>query len=73
MAKHVRIARMVWRLAKVRRAIKRDPQARAYMDTALTPVSADDVDELEMFRVTEAARGAAAKVRRDAARVAARA
>ena len=69
-AKHVRIGGMVWHMAKVRRAIKRDPQARAYTDTALTPATAADVDELEMFQVTEAARGAAAKVRRDAARVA---
>ena len=71
--KHVRIGRMVWRLAKVRRAIKRDRQARAYMDTALTAASVTDVDDLEMFQVTEAAQAAAAKVRRDAATVAARA
>ena len=72
-AKHVRVAGMVWRMARVRRAIKADPNRRAYMDTALTPVGAGDVDELEMFQVTESARQAGDKVRRDAARAAARA
>jgi hypothetical protein len=72
-AKHVRIAGMVWRMAGVRRAIKRDPNRRAYMDTALTPVSAADLDALEMFQVTASARDAAGKARRNAARVAARA
>jgi len=71
-AKHVRIAGMVWRMARVRRAIKRDPNRRAYTDTALTPASAADLDDLEMFQVSASARDAAGKARRDAARVAAR-
>ena len=66
--KHVRIGRMIWRMAKVRRAVKRDPNRRAYMDTALTPVSDEEMDALEMFTATEAARGAADKAKRDLAR-----
>ena len=62
--KHVRVAGMVWRMARVRRSIKRDPNARAYMDTALAPVADDDVDTLEMFSVTDSARSAAEKARR---------
>jgi len=58
-AKHIGLARIVWRMAKVRWAIKRDPNARAYMDTALTPVTDADLDELEMFSVTQSAKGAA--------------
>ena len=71
--KHVRLAGMVWRLAQVRRALKRDPQARAYMDQALTPVQANEMDVLEMFTHTDQARAATQKTRRDAAKVAARA
>ena len=55
-------------MAKVRRAVKRDPNRRAYMDTALTPVSDEEMDALEMFTATEAARGAADKAKRDLAR-----
>ena len=64
-AKHVRLARIVLRMARVRRSIKRDPHARDYLDTALTPVSEDEIDVLEMFSVTEAARAAATKAKRD--------
>ncbi len=65
-AKHVRIARVVWRMARVRRALKRDPMARHYMDTALTPVADDELETLEMFNVTAAARAAGEKARRQA-------
>jgi hypothetical protein len=65
-AKHVRIARVVWRMARVRRALKRDPMARLYMDTALTPVADDEVETMEMFNVTAAARTAGEKARRQA-------
>jgi hypothetical protein len=64
--KHVRIGRVIWRMARVRRAIKRDPHARDYMDTALRPVADDDLDLLEMFSVTASARTAADKARRPA-------
>lgn len=70
-AKHLRIGRMVWRMAQVRKSIKRDPRARDYMDTALTPVTDGEMDALEMFQVTDAARAAVGKTRRDAARRAA--
>ena len=63
---------MILRLGKVRKRLKRDPAARAYMDEALTPVREDDLDTLEMFSVTEAARTATVRAKRDAARVAAR-
>ena len=66
-AKHVRLAQVIWRMARVRRSIKRDPRARDYLDTALLPVSDDEIDVLEMFNVTEAARAAATKAKRDSA------
>jgi Radical SAM superfamily len=63
-AKHVAISRIIWRMAAVRRAIKRDPSARSYMDQALTPVTAQELDGLEMFTVTASARNAAEKAKR---------
>ena len=71
-SKHARLAGMILRLSVLRRRLKRDPAARHYMDEALRPVRDDDMDVLEMFSVTEAARTATAKVRRDAARVTAK-
>jgi hypothetical protein len=65
--KHVRLGATVLRLARLRRQLKRDPKARHYMDEALTPVQDDDLDTLEMFSVTEAARHASEKAKRDAA------
>ncbi len=64
--KHLKLTRVIWRMARVRHAIKRDPHARDYMDTALTPVTDDEMDVLEMFTVTDAARAAGVKARRDA-------
>ena len=63
-AKHVAIGSVVWRMGKVRRAIKRDPNARNYMDEALTPVTDAELDGLEMFNVTTSARAAADKAKR---------
>ena len=62
------IARIVWRMARSRRAIKRDPDARAYCDQALTPVSDAELDDLEMFNATPSARSAADKTKRQLAR-----
>jgi Radical SAM superfamily len=62
--KHIKIAAIIWRMSRVRRRTKRDPNARSYMDTALTPVVDADLDDLEMFSVTESARAAADKARR---------
>jgi radical SAM superfamily enzyme YgiQ (UPF0313 family) len=62
--KHVVIGRFVWRMGRVRRALKRDPAARRYMDEALTPVSAAELDDLEMFNNTPSARAAADKAKR---------
>jgi hypothetical protein len=65
--KHVQLLSLLWRLGKLRREIKSDPNARLYMDAALNPDRTDDLDNLEMFQVTEAARTAAGKARQRAA------
>ena len=40
---------------------KADPDRAAYRDLALTPVADDELDTLEMFQVSEAARASASK------------
>lgn len=62
-AKHVAVARFVWRLGKMRKTIKADPNRYAYMDQALTPVVDGDLDDLDMFNVTDAARAAGDKAK----------
>jgi radical SAM superfamily enzyme YgiQ (UPF0313 family) len=62
--KHVKIGRLVWRMHKVRKAIKADPNRRAYMDLALTPVPDEELEGLDMFKVSDAARASAAKAKR---------
>jgi radical SAM superfamily enzyme YgiQ (UPF0313 family) len=66
-AKHVKIAGIVWRMGRTRRAIKRDPKARLYRDLALTPVADGDLETLEMFQQNDATRAAAAKAKLRAA------
>ncbi|WP_294536583.1 radical SAM protein [uncultured Rhodoblastus sp.] len=56
--KHVRLAAMAWRLARLRRQLKKSPIARTYMDEALTPVVDSDLDNLEMFNNSAASRAA---------------
>ncbi len=72
-ATYAQVAGMVWRLSRVRSRLKRDPEARNYMDQALMPVTDSDLDTLEMLNVTDSARAAGDKVRRDAARAVERA
>ncbi len=69
LGKHLAIARIVWRMGAVRRAIKRDPKARFYRDQALTAVSDAELDDLEMFNVTASARAVADKTKHRLANV----
>ncbi len=62
--KHVAIGRLVWKMHRIRKAIKADPNRRAYMDLALTPVPDEELENLDMFKVSEAARASAAKAKR---------
>jgi len=43
--KHITLAGLVWRYGKLRRQLKRDPDARHYTDLALTAVTDDDSEE----------------------------
>jgi hypothetical protein len=44
--KHWVLAQMVWHYGRLRRRLKRDPEARNYMDDALTPVVEEVPEEV---------------------------
>ena len=59
----------MWRkYNRIRKQIKADPKRRDYMDLALTPVSEDELDELELFVSSDSAKAAVNKSREEAAR-----
>jgi hypothetical protein len=58
LSKHAALARQWWRLERIGRRIKADPNTRAYTDQALTPPVDDEVESLEMFTQSDAARAA---------------
>jgi hypothetical protein len=58
-----------WRMLKaIVRKIEADPNAKAYMDGALTPVAEEDSEHMEIYTQNEAARTAVERERRVAAK-----
>ncbi len=69
--KHIRLARLLWRLRGLMRRVMGDPRSRDYRDEALMPVAEDELDRLDLFTVSTGAKSAVAKARKQArARVA---
>jgi hypothetical protein len=66
--KHLSFGRLIWRLWRLRRRVKTDPARKSYTDLALSAVRDEDLDDLEMFTATGAARAAVQDKRRKAAR-----
>ena len=65
--KHAVLGLEIVRLYRLARSIRRDPEARAYMDQALTPVRDDEDERLALLTQTTGAKAAAVRVRRAAA------
>ena len=65
--KHAVLGLAIVRLYRLARSIRRDPEARAYMDQALTPVRDDEDETLALLTQTTGAKAAAVRVRRAAA------
>ena len=61
--KHLKLGVAILRYGKFRKALKRDPNAANYTDTALTPVTEEDFDSFELFTVNDAAKSAVDKMR----------
>ncbi|HEY4089826.1 MAG TPA: radical SAM protein [Bryobacteraceae bacterium] len=49
--KHLRLAGQIVRYGRFRYQLKRDPEAKNYMDVALTPVLEEDTSTLELLKV----------------------
>jgi hypothetical protein len=56
-------ARLWWTYRGVSKAIDADPTARAYTDLSLTPVTDDELDHLDMFTTTDAAKAVVIRAR----------
>jgi radical SAM superfamily enzyme YgiQ (UPF0313 family) len=57
-AKTARLGRQAWNIYRIYRRVAADPNAIAYTDTAMIPVTDDDVEHLELFTQNSAARSA---------------
>ena len=65
LTKHLRFAAMYWRYRRILGRIEKD--RRPYTDVAITPVRLEELDELELFKTTPAAKFAVDKLRRKSA------
>jgi len=57
-ARHIRLVRHAWRIYRIYRRVAADPNGMAYTDQAMTPVSEEDLQSLELFTQSKAARDA---------------
>ena len=62
-SKHVRLLMLARGYARMQARVKSDPARKDYMDLALTPVTEEELGELELFDTGEASRAAAEKRR----------
>jgi hypothetical protein len=63
-SKFYRAARLYAGHMRLRKELDRDPQAVDYMDESLTPVTDDELESLELFNITPAARAVADQAQR---------
>ena len=71
LTKVLRLLWLVWTTSRMRARVKNDPKRREYTDLALSPVTDDDYDKLELFTVSSVARAEVEKKRQlDAKRAA---
>jgi len=61
--KHFKLAQAIWRYRPIAVKLRRDPAARNYMDTALTPVADEEFDSFELFTTSEATKSEVLKMR----------
>lgn len=64
LSKHVRLLALFLRYDWIRRRVEADPAAVDYRDLALTPVTEDEVEQLEIFKATGSAEQAVEKARK---------
>jgi hypothetical protein len=66
-SKHAILARVIGRLVAMKLAIEHDPDARSYMDQALTPVDEKGDSTLDLLTKTTGAAAAVAHIKKVAA------
>jgi len=62
-----RLLSMIWQFRGILKQVEQETQVSVDTDIAMQPVHDDEMEHLDMFTVTEAARGAANKARRQQA------
>jgi hypothetical protein len=63
-SKQTRLLLQAWKLYRMCKRVTAAPDGMSYMDTALTPVSEDELETLELFSQNKAARDAVAHARK---------
>ncbi|HTQ15168.1 MAG TPA: radical SAM protein [Rhizomicrobium sp.] len=63
-SKHARLLGKAWQINRIARKVHADPASLAYTDLAMTPVTDDDTENLEMFTHNESARGEVVRARK---------
>ena len=61
--KHWTAAGVWWSYRGISKAIDADPAAQSYTDLSLTPVTTDELDQLDMFTATDAGKAAVTRAR----------
>ena len=61
--KHMRLAKQIWHLARFRRKLKSDPNARNYTDLALKPVAGDESETYQVLSHTKAREDGLVKIK----------
>jgi radical SAM superfamily enzyme YgiQ (UPF0313 family) len=56
LSKHARLIRQAWRINRIAKKVQADPANLTYTDLAMTPVTDEDTDTLEMFTHNASAR-----------------
>jgi len=64
LSKQARLLALSRQMARIRKRVESDPAAAGYKDLALTPVTEDEVEVLEIYSATESAKRAVEKARR---------
>jgi hypothetical protein len=62
--KHARIAAYAWRIVRIYRRVAADRDGAAYTDQAMTPVTDDETENLELFTHNQSARDAVGHARK---------
>jgi hypothetical protein len=63
--KHLQLLSWYWRMNRIRKLIKSDPNRKTYLDLAITPPEEHELDELHLFHDTMGGEAAVAKKRKD--------